>query len=164
MKSHKTPNRIHTPKIEHSVPWFWPMAAAIEFEEKGLETFQDNMRFIGEAAKIETPPAPEWATENRVILDLDTMRLRDFSAALETSEQTPVLIDAPYAGHSSTIADYASGQSLVDDIQNRTLRGFALHRFHRRQAGETGDQVAMSRDSRYRAGHEDTRRGARAIR
>ena len=25
------------PSHEHSVPWFWPMAAAIEFEEKGLE-------------------------------------------------------------------------------------------------------------------------------
>ena len=114
MKSDTTSNRTQTPKIEHTVPWFWPMAAAIEFEEKGLETFQENMRFIGEAAKIEAPPEPEWATENRVILDLDTMRLRDFSDAAETSAQTPVLIDAPYAGHSSTIADYARGQSLVE--------------------------------------------------
>lgn len=50
------------------------------------------------------PPPPEWATRNRVLLELDTMWLRDFSAtelagALHT---LPVLIDAPYAGHHAT--------------------------------------------------------------
>jgi poly(3-hydroxybutyrate) depolymerase len=116
-----TQKRMRSPNSEHSVPWFWPMAAAIEFEEKGLEFFQDNMRFIGEAAKIEAPPEPDWATENRVILDLDTMRLRDFSKAVDTPDQTPVLIDAPYAGHSSTIADYAKGQSLVETFRENGL-------------------------------------------
>jgi poly(3-hydroxybutyrate) depolymerase len=116
-----TQKRMRSPNSEHSVPWFWPMAAAIEFEEKGLEFFLDNMRFIGEAAKIEAPPEPDWATENRVILDLDTMRLRDFSKAVDTPDQTPVLIDAPYAGHSSTIADYAKGQSLVETFRENGL-------------------------------------------
>jgi poly(3-hydroxybutyrate) depolymerase len=92
------------------------MAAAIEFEEHGLELFQENMRFIEEAAKIEAPPQPDWATPNRVIVDLDTMRLRDFSTDADDAEQTPVLIDAPHAGHSSTIADYAKGQSLVETL------------------------------------------------
>jgi poly(3-hydroxybutyrate) depolymerase len=108
--------KTHTPVHEHSVPWFWPMAAAIEFEQEGLDLFQENMRFIEEAAKIEAPPEPEWATENRVILDLDTMRLRDFSTDEDAAARTPVLIDAPYAGHSSTIADYAKGQSLVETL------------------------------------------------
>jgi polyhydroxyalkanoate depolymerase len=45
------------------------------------------------------------------------MWLRDFSAAGQMHTQTPVLIDAPYAGHSSTIADYAPGQSLVETLQ-----------------------------------------------
>jgi len=105
------------PAHEHSVPWFWPMAAAIEMEQEGLELFANNMRFIAEAEKIEAPPLPEWATHNRVALDLDTMRLRDFTGSdpdgSDPAGRTPVLIDAPYAGHSSTIADFAAGQSLV---------------------------------------------------
>ena len=104
------------PKTEHSIPWFWPMASAIEMEEEGLRLFQDNMRYIAEAAKIEAPPPPAWATPNRVIRNLDTMRLRDFSGADADKTAVPVLIDAPYAGHSSTIADYTKGQSLVESL------------------------------------------------
>jgi poly(3-hydroxybutyrate) depolymerase len=103
------------PVHEHTVPWFWPMAAAIEFEEEGIEAFQDNMRFVAEAARIESPPPPKWATTNRVIADLDTMQLRDFFSA-PGAETIPVLVDAPYAGHSSTIADYEKGQSLVETL------------------------------------------------
>ena len=107
---------MHHPEHEHSVPWFWPMAAGIELEQKGLDLFVDNMRFIEEAAKLEAPPDPEWATENRVIARLDTMRLRDFSKSKDPSDCLPVLIDAPYAGHASTIADFAKGQSLVETL------------------------------------------------
>jgi poly(3-hydroxybutyrate) depolymerase len=42
------------------------------------------------------------------------MRLRDFSK--EGASGVPVFIDPPYAGHSSTIADYAKGQSLVETL------------------------------------------------
>jgi len=66
-------------------------------------------------------PQPEWATSNRVVLELDTMRLRDFSRKSLKHPQTPVLIDAPYAGHSSTIADYAVGQSLVEVLLGNGL-------------------------------------------
>jgi poly(3-hydroxybutyrate) depolymerase len=104
----------HTPAQEHSVPWFWPFAAAIELTEIGARRFQDNLKFIAEAETITAPPPPEWATPNRVLLDLDTMRVRDFSAT--RARGVPVLVDAPYAGHSSTIADYAKGQSLVETL------------------------------------------------
>jgi poly(3-hydroxybutyrate) depolymerase len=67
------------PKWEHSVPWFWPYAAAIELGDEGLRIFKDNLKFVAEAEEISAPPPPEWATDNRVVLDLDTMRLRDFS-------------------------------------------------------------------------------------
>ncbi len=109
-----TPKTPATPRFEHSIPAFWPMAAAIEMEEAGLKMFQDNMRFLAEAEKIETPPPPQWATKNKVLLNLDTMRLRDFST--RDSDALPVLVDAPYAGHSSTIADYAKGQSLIETL------------------------------------------------
>jgi polyhydroxyalkanoate depolymerase len=96
------------PGQEHSVPWFWPFAAAIELEEEGMRLFRQNLEFLAEAGELAAPPEPAWATPNRVMLDLDSMRLRDFGGQGE-----PVLVDAPYAGHSSTIADYGRGQSLV---------------------------------------------------
>jgi len=101
---------------EHSVPWFWPFAAAIEMEDEGLEYFKENLKFAAEAINITAPPPPRWATKNRVLLDLDTMRLRDFSRDPKASQRTPVVIDAPYAGHHATIADYAKGRSLVETL------------------------------------------------
>jgi poly(3-hydroxybutyrate) depolymerase len=122
-KRHEVKHREATiqPQREHSVPWFWPYAAAIELGEEGLDLFRDNLKFVGEAAEISAPPRPEWATLNHVTLDLDTMRLRDFSKP--EASGVPVLIDPPYAGHRSTIADYAKGQSLIE-----TLTGAGLGR------------------------------------
>ena len=111
------------PAYEHSVPWFWPYAAAIEMQEEGLRIFQDNLRYAAEAETIEAPPLPDWATSNRVLLDLDTMYLRDFSGTSDSIGAIPVLIDAPYAGHSATIADYAKGQSLVETLLASGLKG-----------------------------------------
>jgi polyhydroxyalkanoate depolymerase len=101
---------------EHSVPWFWPFAAAIEMQEEGLKLFSDNLKFIADAEEITAPPQPEWMSPNRILLDLDTMRLRDFTHERNTTKTTPVLIDAPYAGHQSSIADYAKDQSLVEAL------------------------------------------------
>jgi poly(3-hydroxybutyrate) depolymerase len=105
------------PRQEHSVPWFWPFAAAIEFGEEGKRLFQDNLEFIAEAQRINAPPLPEWATPNRIDLELNTMRLRDFSTQRSGASAPPVLIDPPYAGHSSSIVDYAKGQSLVETLR-----------------------------------------------
>jgi polyhydroxyalkanoate depolymerase len=92
------------------------MAAAIELGEEGLALFQDNLRYVEKAIEFAAPPEPEWATSNRIVLDLDTLRLRDFLPPGPPPAQTPVLVDAPYAGHSSTIADYAVGQSLIETL------------------------------------------------
>ena len=105
------------------MPWFWPFAAAIELTEAGMRQYRDNLEFLAASEAVTLPSPPNWATANRVVLDLDTMRLRDFGAATHGRAATPVLIDAPYAGHSSTIADYANGQSLV-----QTLRASGLAR------------------------------------
>jgi hypothetical protein len=32
---------IRKPRHEHSVPWFWPFAAAIEFGEEGMRLYQE---------------------------------------------------------------------------------------------------------------------------
>lgn len=96
---------------EHSVPLFWPMAAAWHLGEQALSLVQRSADFATEAAVIDHPPQPAWATRNQVRLELATMRLREFTDS--TAQGIPILVDAPFAGHSSTIADYAPGQSLV---------------------------------------------------
>ena len=117
-----TTNKTKTPQHELSVPWFWPLAAGIEMQEAGLQLFEKNMKFLEEAAGIDVPPPSEWASSNTVLLDMDTMRLRDFSRGDADSNAVPVLVDAPYAGHSSTIADYAPGQSLVETLLANGLK------------------------------------------
>jgi poly(3-hydroxybutyrate) depolymerase len=112
---HSTHNETPVqPRAEHSVPWFWPFAAAIELGDEGLDILGENLKFVSEAGEISAPPRSRWATKNKVVLDLDTMRLRDFSTS--GTAGVPVFIDPPYAGHSSTIADYAKGQSLVETL------------------------------------------------
>jgi len=105
------------PRQEHSVPWFWPFAAAIEMEEAGMKLFQENVKYVAEVEKLAVPPPPAWATPSVVALELDTLRLRVFSAAARGQDrEVAVLVDAPYAGHASTIADFAKGQSLVETL------------------------------------------------
>ena len=88
------PHVTHHPRQEHNVPWFWPFAAAIELGEEGMTLFQDNLRYVAEAEEIAAPPKPEWATLNHVLMDLDTMRLLDFSRAVPGVNELPILIDA----------------------------------------------------------------------
>jgi polyhydroxyalkanoate depolymerase len=99
---------------EHSVPLFWPLAAAWNLGQQTLSLMQRNLDYATEAALIDHPPQPAWATPNTVRLDLPTMRLREFSPP--QLGVVPILVDAPFAGHSATIADYGPGQSLVQTL------------------------------------------------
>jgi poly(3-hydroxybutyrate) depolymerase len=97
------------------------LAAAIELGEEGLKLYRENIKYLAESVQITFPAQPEWATPNRILLDLETMLLRDFTPTDGRSADVPVLVDAPYAGHNSTIADYAKGQSLVETLQTGGL-------------------------------------------
>jgi polyhydroxyalkanoate depolymerase len=99
---------------EHSVPLFWPMAAAANIGSEALALMRRNLDYVAALETIDHPPPPAWATPNRVRLDLATMYLREFSDPVPGA--IPVLIDAPYAGHSATIADYDQDQSLVQTM------------------------------------------------
>jgi poly(3-hydroxybutyrate) depolymerase len=99
---------------EHSVPMFWPLVTATMFGNEMLADVQRALDFAAAVASIDHPAPPEWASANRIRLDIDTMRLREFSAG--GPGIVPVLIIAPYAGHSSTIADYDKGHSLVETM------------------------------------------------
>jgi polyhydroxyalkanoate depolymerase len=104
-----------TKKIdEHSVPLFWPLAMAYAMEETELDLFKKNLEFLAEAEKVDHGLKPRFATANTVMLDLHTLELRGFGDA--KSKAIPTLVDAPYAGHTATIADYHKGQSLVETL------------------------------------------------
>ena len=101
-----------------SVPIFWPMALA-----KGeTELLVKNIEFVEEEIKIHADVRPEVATPHVVRLDLRTMVLRDYGRP----GGIPTLVDAPYAGHSAVIADYAKGQSLVETLLVNGLGHVAL--------------------------------------
>ena len=97
-----------------NVPFFWPMAAAAQFAEKGMDLYAKNLRFLEEEVKIHDELRPALATANRVMLDLRTMLFRDYSAPNATG--TPAIVIAPYAGHSAMIADFDKGQSLMEAL------------------------------------------------
>ena len=92
-----------TRQYEHSVPAFWPLALMAEMGQEGLEIFKRNLAFAKEIKKEEFELKPVWATPNDILLDLNTLRLRDFSTPAARREQgvIPTLIDAPYAGKES---------------------------------------------------------------
>jgi len=113
--NHPAHKRPRLAQHENSVPFFWPFTAAAALVEAGEQMVAHNLDFALEAEKIDFGLQPTFATPNRVRLDLHTLRLRDFSAPGATG--IPTLVDAPYAGHASTIADYHKGQSLVETLQ-----------------------------------------------
>ena len=103
---------------ENSIPLFWPFTAAVqaaaEIGEAELELIRRNLKFTEEAEKISAPPPARFASPNEILLELDTLRLRDYSAA--SAKGIATLVDAPYAGHSAVIADYHKGQSLIETL------------------------------------------------
>ena len=62
------------------VPLFWPMTAALQMAEQGLEVYGKNLEFLAEEEKIQHELGPALATANRVVLDLRTMLFRGYGA------------------------------------------------------------------------------------
>ena len=104
----------HYPEV--GVPLFWPFGLAADLGEAALDTTAKTLEFLGEVEKTQVDrPPPEWATANQVRLELHTLSLRDFS---RSGDGAPVLVLPPYAGHTSTIADFHKGQSLVATLRD----------------------------------------------
>lgn len=99
-----------------ALPTYWPIEWGRQLRRRRAAVVVDWLSYVREAAAISFPPPPDWVTPNTIKLDLDTMLLRDFSDDTALTD-TPVIIDTPYAGHPSTIADYADGQSLVQTLK-----------------------------------------------
>ncbi len=98
----------HYPEV--GVPMFWPFGLALQAEEAALDLTKRNLDYLTEVEKTQFErKRPEWATANHASLDLHTLTLRDFSRG----DGPPVLVLPPYAGHTSVIADFHAGQSLI---------------------------------------------------
>jgi poly(3-hydroxyalkanoate) synthetase len=101
-----------------SAVFLWPaLAAAAASEATAAIASEFTHLVIGnEGAQAS---APDWATPNKVVLELPTMRLRDFST---DRHDVPTLICTPFSLHGATIADFAPGHSLVRTLRQAGLR------------------------------------------
>lgn len=100
-------------------PMLWPLAAT--------KFAVDAMSWWLDAGGARPAPADQselpWTTPNRIALELPTMRLRDFSRGRGGQ---PVLICGPYALHSTMIADFTHGHSIVERLQQSGLDRICL--------------------------------------
>lgn len=114
-------------------PMLWPYAAT-KFAADAFFWWVDRG---SECPATGDVPPLSWTTPNEVALELLTMRLRDFSRG---GGAPPVLICGPYALHSTLIADFAPGHSIVERLHQS-----GLHRVY------LTDWRSASPDMRYLA-------------
>ena len=98
--------------------FLWPAFAAASASE--MAAFAAK-QFADFAVGPGGPPAqePKWATPHKIALELETVRLRDFSVG---AGDTPVLLCLPLALHGGAIADLAPGHSLVAALRQAGIR------------------------------------------
>ncbi|WP_414645676.1 alpha/beta fold hydrolase [Bradyrhizobium sp. 27S5] len=95
--------------------WLWPFEAT----RLALDIYsQWYPNRAPEPADAPGEAALPWTTAHSVALQLPSMRLRDFSRAVEGP---PLLVCAPYALHRAQIADIAPGHSLMEALQQAGL-------------------------------------------
>ena len=59
---------------------------------------------------------PKWTTENQIVINNKSFILRKFKNKNINQKHKPTIIVPPQAGHSSHIADYDRGQSIVETV------------------------------------------------
>lgn len=111
-----------------NVPFFWPMQLAADMVEQGLDLAARNVKFVEEEILLHGGIKPHLATPHSVRLQLRTLDLCDYSGV--AAEGIPTLVDAPYAGHTSMIADYHQGQSLMQTLQENGIGHLFLTDWH----------------------------------
>lgn len=111
-------------QTENTVPFFWPLEVAAAIARGEMSSFARGMEAFAEAEKLEHGLKPVFATQNRIALELHTLRLRDFTklaSASASASECPTIVDAPYAGHTAVIADFHKSQSLVQTLLSNGL-------------------------------------------
>lgn len=95
-------------------PVFWPIFAAAVANQTTAAWLADLAQSLEHRQEADASALQPWTTPNAVALDLQTVRLRDFSLRPTGS---PVIICAPFALHCATIADFAPDHSIVQRLQ-----------------------------------------------
>src|SRR4051812_45405958 len=94
--------------------FFWPaLAAASASEISSLVAAQ----LLGLSRGGDDDPIaeePNGVTPSKIVLDLHTVRLRDFTTA---TGGVPTLLCTPFALHAAALADLAPGYSLVAGLR-----------------------------------------------
>jgi poly(3-hydroxybutyrate) depolymerase len=101
-----------------SLAFLWPaFVAASASDLAGLFAKHFANLAVGPAG----PPSqePKWATPHAIALELNTVRLRDFTTE---AKGPPALLCTPLALHGAAIADFAPGHSLVDSLRRAGLK------------------------------------------
>ena len=94
--------------------WLWPWIVALALARRALESIHQSVE-TNNGNVVLALSESEWGSPNRVTIELDAMRVRDFAAA--PSKQCPALIVAPFALHDARIADLAAGHSLIETLR-----------------------------------------------
>jgi len=102
----------------------WPLLAGALAGEAMASMLTGLARSLVDQAEPTPEAEPGWETPHRLRLELQTMRLRDFSAA--DDDGTPTLICAPYALHRASVVDFAPGHSLVEALLASGIRKLAV--------------------------------------
>jgi poly(3-hydroxybutyrate) depolymerase len=101
--------------------WTWPLAATARAGELAFRTLGE---LWGSSPQGEPEgPEPLFATPNRIILDLTTLRAREFS---QGGDATPTVVVAPLALHGATMADFAPHHSLIKHLLGEGLERVVL--------------------------------------
>src|SRR6266550_1311902 len=95
--------------------FFWPALAAASAGEIASSFAALFLGFSGDADGDHTPKEPEGATPSKIALELQAVRLRDFTVA---QTGVPTLLCTPLALHGAVIADLAAGHSLVAALRD----------------------------------------------
>ena len=94
--------------------FLWPALAAETASEFASAIAREFMNLAVGPGTETGAPEPQFATRNKVVLDLATVRLRGFSTA---SDGPATLVCAPFALHGAAITDLAPRHSLVAALQ-----------------------------------------------
>lgn len=90
--------------------------------------FQDPLELYTNYYKLAFEPRKplDWATENDLIFQHQTMVLRHFPNPDKITAKYPVVVLPPQAGHDSKLADYSAEQSLVRTLQRQGLDVYVI--------------------------------------
>ena len=113
----------HPERLYSRLAFLWPAIAATSASELASTLARNWTELALGHESAADEPAPAWATDNKIVLELNTVRLRDFSTA---SEGMPLLLCAPFALHRTTVADFAPGHSLIAALRQLGVKRLFL--------------------------------------